>query len=238
MRYESYDLPNDGNLVPLLREAAKHGVNERSDAGDFSSWDWIGRLYADYPEWRDRVDDAFATLLTAEDPLPKRVLDQLVRAAATKKDPWPEYAARLRVSESSDPRMNGPVGLGLGLGPRVDLTPPKPPNIALLKEQLTHKYYQLRFGAWDGLVAAFGIESVVRAPRGREGKGTTGLPRRWAEASLAFGVEKNDERVLNALVRLDATWTVPILQEASKSPSVTYDFREKLKYAIRELTLA
>jgi hypothetical protein len=79
MRYESYDLPHDGNLVPLLREVATHGVNERSDAGDFSSWDWVCRLYADHPEWRDSVDDAFATLLTAEDPMPKRVLDQVTK---------------------------------------------------------------------------------------------------------------------------------------------------------------
>lgn len=79
MQFESYELPNDKNLVPLLREVATHGVNERSDIGDFFSWDWVCRLYAQHPEWRDSVDDAFATLLTAEDPMPKLVLDQVTK---------------------------------------------------------------------------------------------------------------------------------------------------------------
>jgi hypothetical protein len=79
MRYVSYVLPVDGDLVPLLRETSTQGRNERSDLGDHLPWDWVCRLYADLPEWRDRVDDAFATLLTAEDPLPQRVLEQITK---------------------------------------------------------------------------------------------------------------------------------------------------------------
>ncbi len=77
MRFESYELPDDGDLVPLLRSPATWGFVERGDAGDRSSFDWVGRLYEAHPEWRDRVDTAFATLLTAADPLPRFVLDQV-----------------------------------------------------------------------------------------------------------------------------------------------------------------
>jgi hypothetical protein len=77
MRFESHDLPDDGDLVPLLRQVAKQGFDERGDVGDFSPFDWVARLYEAHPEWRDRVDDAYATLLTADDPLPKFVLDQV-----------------------------------------------------------------------------------------------------------------------------------------------------------------
>lgn len=77
MRFESHELPADGDLVPLLRQVASQGFVERGDVGDFSPFDWVARLYEAYPEWRDRVDDAYATLLTAEDPLPKFVLDQV-----------------------------------------------------------------------------------------------------------------------------------------------------------------
>lgn len=78
MRYESHELPDDGDLVPLLRRIATQPfVEPRGDVGDFSPFDWLARLYGAYPEWRDRVDDALATLLTAEDPLPKLVLEQI-----------------------------------------------------------------------------------------------------------------------------------------------------------------
>jgi hypothetical protein len=77
MQFESHDLPDDGDLVPLLRRVATQGFVERGDAGDFSPFDWVARLYEAYPDWRDRVDDAYAKLLTAEDPLPKFVLDQV-----------------------------------------------------------------------------------------------------------------------------------------------------------------
>jgi hypothetical protein len=77
MRFESHELPDDGDLVPLLRQVATQGFDERGDVGDFSPFDWVARLYESHPEWRDRVDDAYVTLLTAEDPLPKFVLDQV-----------------------------------------------------------------------------------------------------------------------------------------------------------------
>jgi hypothetical protein len=79
MLFESHELPDDGNLVPLLKKASTQGFNERGDIGDFSPFDWVGRLYEAYPDWRDRVDDAYVTLLTAEDPLPKLVLEQVTK---------------------------------------------------------------------------------------------------------------------------------------------------------------
>jgi hypothetical protein len=80
MRYESHELPDDGDLVPLLRQIASQPfVGPRGDVGDFSPFDWLGRLYNAYPEWRDRIDDAFATLLTAAAPLPYRVLEQIAK---------------------------------------------------------------------------------------------------------------------------------------------------------------
>jgi hypothetical protein len=79
MRFESHELPDDGDLVPLLRQTARQGVNERSDMGDRAPLDWVCRLYAERPEWRDRVDDALATLLTEEDPFPSRILEQVTK---------------------------------------------------------------------------------------------------------------------------------------------------------------
>jgi hypothetical protein len=199
----------------------------------------------------------------------------------------------------------------LNVDPRVDGSATvKRPDIAALEEQLTHKLYNLRFQAWDGLMAAFGLESLVRAPVGQRGKGSTmvllkdflasdckafvrmgaeeiraiidklaagatpeslgivwqpnprpevtermleairdprrafsveeiatlsGQARRRAEVSLALGVEQGDERVLDALVRLDAVWTLPILEELVRSQSLSVEFRKKLADAIREL---
>jgi hypothetical protein len=210
---------------------------------------------------------------------------------------------------SGDPRLNDPQGLNMGI-PADDNAAVTPPDIAALKEQLTHEHYALRFGAWDGLVAAFGLESVVRAPPGQQGKGSymellkdflasdctafvrmgaaeicgildklaagatpesleiewrpdprpavsermvealldpqraypveeiltlTDIPRRWAEASLALFAEKNDTRAVEALVQLDAVWTLPILEELAESSSVPADLREQLKLAVRDL---
>lgn len=74
---ESHEL-----LVARLREAAKQGVVERGDAGNFSPFDWVARWYASDPGARDRIDDAYVALLTAEDPLPQLVLEQVGKMPA------------------------------------------------------------------------------------------------------------------------------------------------------------
>lgn len=63
----------------------------------------------------------------------------------------------------------------------------------------------------------------------------TGIPRRWGEAALALRAERNDPRVPPGLVRLDAVWTLPVLEELAQSTSTPADFRKTLTDAIREL---
>jgi HEAT repeat protein len=63
----------------------------------------------------------------------------------------------------------------------------------------------------------------------------TGLPRRRAEASLALGLEEGDVRVPDALVQLDATWTLPVLEELANSTKLSSEMREKIKAAVRGL---
>lgn len=80
MRFEAHDLPDDGDLLPLFRQIVKQPfVEPRGDVGDFSPFDWIGRLYKEWPDWRNRVDDALAAALTAEEPLPQRALEQIAK---------------------------------------------------------------------------------------------------------------------------------------------------------------
>lgn len=59
----------------------------------------------------------------------------------------------------------------------------------------------------------------------------TGVPRRWAEAALALRADR-DERVPEALVRLHATWTLPVLDEVAQSPTAPPELREKLTRAV------
>ncbi len=77
MKFENHELPDDGDIAPYLAKISTQGYNQRGDLGDFSAFDWVNRLYAADSEWRDRIDDAYATLLTAPDPLPRLVLDQV-----------------------------------------------------------------------------------------------------------------------------------------------------------------
>lgn len=118
VRFEAHDLPADGNLLPLLRKVSREGVVERGDLGDFSPFDWVGRLYETHPEWRDRVDDAYATLLTAEDPLPELVLDQikklparsfLPRLYATIEERCAELAARVDTTRTDGRSLLGAI---------------------------------------------------------------------------------------------------------------------------------
>ena len=65
----------------------------------------------------------------------------------------------------------------------------------------------------------------------------TGIPRRWAEASLAMRLDQAepDPRVPDALVQLSATWTVPVLEEVARSPSISPELGAKLTHAASEL---
>lgn len=63
----------------------------------------------------------------------------------------------------------------------------------------------------------------------------TGIPRRWGEAALALRAEGHDPRVPPGLVRLDAVWTLPVLEELAQATSTPADYRKKLTDAIREL---
>jgi hypothetical protein len=116
MQFEQHQLPADGNLVPLLRDlASKVFVESRNDAADQSPWDWTRRLYEQQPSWRDHVDDAFAELLLADDPLPQMVLEQVTKMPVRSFLPSlfnviGKHSSKLRRADSM--RSNGQTILG------------------------------------------------------------------------------------------------------------------------------
>lgn len=65
----------------------------------------------------------------------------------------------------------------------------------------------------------------------------TGVPRRWAEASLAIRLDQAepDPRVPDALVALHAAWTAPVLDEVAQSSSIDDALRTKLRSAAAAL---
>lgn len=63
----------------------------------------------------------------------------------------------------------------------------------------------------------------------------TGMTRRRAEALIASRVLRDDARVPDALVRLDAVWTVPVLEELAESPKVSEELRVKLLDTVKQL---
>lgn len=78
----------------------------------------------------------------------------------------------------------------------------------------------------DAILAAI-IDSAVAYPV-EEIARLSGLARRWGEAALALRIESRDERVPEALVRLGASWTIPVLEEVSRWPSTPEELRAKL----------
>lgn len=64
-----------------------------------------------------------------------------------------------------------------------------------------------------------------------------GVPRRWAEASIAMRLDQAepDPRVPDALVRLKAAWTRPVLEEVARSSAVPSELRAKLVQAATAL---
>ncbi|HEY0195403.1 MAG TPA: hypothetical protein VGC42_30015 [Kofleriaceae bacterium] len=65
----------------------------------------------------------------------------------------------------------------------------------------------------------------------------TGVPRRWAEASLAIRLDmpEPDPRVPAALVQLKARWTAPVLTELAGSPTISAELRGQLTAAAAAL---
>jgi hypothetical protein len=65
----------------------------------------------------------------------------------------------------------------------------------------------------------------------------TGVPRRWAEAALAMRLEQGepDPRVIDALVTLAARWTVPVLEEVARAPSLAPALRASITKALTAL---
>lgn len=64
-------------------------------------------------------------------------------------------------------------------------------------------------------------------------KPLTGTARHLAEAMIVLRLEEWDERVPDALVELDATWTAPALEELAESDDAPDELREKLADAAR-----
>lgn len=76
--------------------------------------------------------------------------------------------------------------------------------------------------------AAYPVDAIARL---------TGVPRRWAEASLAMRLDQAepDPRVPDALVRLKAAWTRPVLEEVARSPSISPQLQANLTQAANAL---
>lgn len=65
--------------------------------------------------------------------------------------------------------------------------------------------------------------------------GLTGTARQLAETAIVMRLEDWDERVPDALVKLDAAWTAPALDELANSPAAPAKLRDKLAAAARAL---
>ena len=63
----------------------------------------------------------------------------------------------------------------------------------------------------------------------------TGPGRQLAETMILRRLEQGDERVPDALIKLDAAWTAPALEELAQSTRISQELREKLVHAAREL---
>jgi hypothetical protein len=84
-------------------------------------------------------------------------------------------------------------------------------------------FQKIRLALFDA-DAAFPIDEI---------KSLTGPPRQWAESMILLRLESQDTRVPDAMARLGAEWTVPVLAEVSKS--ATPELRDALTESIRSL---
>lgn len=73
--------------------------------------------------------------------------------------------------------------------------------------------------------AAFPVDEIAQL---------TGVPRRWAEALIAMRLDQEDPdpRAPEALVRLSATWTLPVLEEVAQSAAISPELSGKLTQAV------
>lgn len=221
MRFESHELPDDGDLAPLLRQVATQGFVERGDVGDFSPLDWVARLYEAYPEWRDRVDEAYATLLTAEDPIPTFVLDQV------KKMPVRSFLPRLyRAIE----------GRCAELAARVDTTRTggrsllgSIVNTAAMMGKIVHPSVTLahELAAIDRPEDGWPSSLRLALPSDVQGL----LPR------VTTALKQLDDDQLydfvNGMVADGPPWTVVVFDEISRGPT---DLRDRVARAVRRST--
>lgn len=76
--------------------------------------------------------------------------------------------------------------------------------------------------------AAFPVDEIAQL---------TGVPRRWAEALIAMRLDQEDPdpRAPEALVRLSATWTLPVLEEVAQSAAISPELSGKLTHAVSAL---
>jgi hypothetical protein len=63
----------------------------------------------------------------------------------------------------------------------------------------------------------------------------SGPARQLAETMILRRLEHGDERVPDALIKLDAAWTAPALEELAQSTTLSRELRDKLVTAAREL---
>jgi hypothetical protein len=86
-------------------------------------------------------------------------------------------------------------------------------------------FQQIRMALFDP-EAAYPIDEI---------KSLTGSSRQWAETMILLRLEHGDTRVPDAMVRLGAEWTVPVLDEVAKSASTPSELRDALTESIRSL---
>jgi len=63
----------------------------------------------------------------------------------------------------------------------------------------------------------------------------TGTGRQLAETMILLRLEEGDQRVPDAMIKLDAAWTAPALAEFAQSTTLSSELRDKLVHAAREL---
>ncbi len=90
----------------------------------------------------------------------------------------------------------------------------------------------------SGQILAAIVDPEVAFPVDDIAAQLTGVPRRWAEASILLRLDQAtpDERAPDALARLAATWTVPALAEVAAKPDIAPTLRASCERAIATLT--
>jgi len=86
-------------------------------------------------------------------------------------------------------------------------------------------FQKIRLALFD-TDAAFPIDEI---------KPLSGSPRQWAETMILLRLEAQDSRVPQAMVQLDASWTVPVLEGVAKNESTPAELRAALADSIRTL---